>query len=177
MTTHSSILAWIILWTEEPGGLQSMSLKESNTIEGLTLYKWSQTVFLSISLISLQVLLWVLQDGTWLKILPGISPLIQPQSKMTMEAKEKMLVAQLCLTLCHPMDCSPPGSSVHGILQARILEWVAISFSGGSSQSRDWTWVSSIAGRFFTIWATRKWLPNFIVLLTGHGHLDSLRKN
>ena len=46
-------------------------------------------------------------------------------------------VAQSCLTLCDPMDCSPPGSSVHGILQARILEWVAISFSRGSSQPRD----------------------------------------
>ena len=44
------------------------------------------------------------------------------------------LVAKLCLTLCDPMDCSPSGSSVHGILQARILEWVAISFSRGSSQ-------------------------------------------
>ena len=47
--------------------------------------------------------------------------------------KVKVLVAQSCPTLCHPMDCSPPGSSVHGILQARILEWVAISFSRGSS--------------------------------------------
>ena len=49
-----------------------------------------------------------------------------------------------------PMDCSPPGSSVHGILQARILEWVAISFSRGSSQHRDQTWVLCIAGRFFS---------------------------
>ena len=46
-------------------------------------------------------------------------------------------VAQLCLTLCDPMDCSLPGSSIHGIFQARILEWVAISFSRGSSQPRD----------------------------------------
>jgi len=52
------------------------------------------------------------------------------------------------------MDCSPSGFSVHGILQARILEWVAISFSKGSSQPRDQTQVSRIAGRFFTIWAT-----------------------
>ena len=59
-------------------------------------------------------------------------------------------VTQSCLTLCDPMDCSPPGSSVHGILQARILEWVAISFSRRSSQSRDRTCVSCIAGRFFT---------------------------
>ena len=51
--------------------------------------------------------------------------------------KVKVLVTQLYLTLCDPMDCSPPGSSVHGILQARILQWVAISFSRESSQPRD----------------------------------------
>ena len=51
---------------------------------------------------------------------------------------------------CDPMDCSPPGSSVQGVSQARILEWGAISFSRGSSQPRDQTWVSCIAGRFFT---------------------------
>ena len=55
-----------------------------------------------------------------------------------------------------PMDYCPPGSSVHGILQARILEWVAIPFSRGSSQLRDRTWVSCIAGRFFTISTTRE---------------------
>ena len=54
------------------------------------------------------------------------------------------------------MDGSPPGSSVHGIFQARILEWIAIPFSRGSSQSRDWMQVSWIAGRFFTVWATRE---------------------
>ena len=67
-----------------------------------------------------------------------------------------VLVAQLCLTLRDPVDCSLPGSSVHGILQARILEWVAIPFSRGSSWPRDWTRVSNIAGRFFTIWGTRE---------------------
>ena len=61
--------------------------------------------------------------------------------------KVKLLVAQLCATLCDPMDCSPPGSPVHGILQARILDWVAISFSRGSCSPRDQTWVSRIAGR------------------------------
>ena len=60
-----------------------------------------------------------------------------------------VLVAQSCPTLCGPMDCNPPGSSVHGILQSRILEWVAIPFSRGSSQPRDQTRVSCIAGRFF----------------------------
>ena len=66
-----------------------------------------------------------------------------------------VIVAQLCLILCNPMDYSPPSSSVHGISQARILEWVTISFPRGSFQPRDWTVVSCIAGRFFTIWATR----------------------
>ena len=65
-----------------------------------------------------------------------------------------VLVAQLCPTLCDPMGCSPPGSPVHGILQARILEWVSISFSRGSSWPRDQTQVSRIAGRLFTIWDT-----------------------
>ena len=55
-----------------------------------------------------------------------------------------VLVTQSCLTLCDPMDCSPPGSSVHGILQARILVWVAILFSKGSSRSRDRTQVSAL---------------------------------
>ena len=66
-----------------------------------------------------------------------------------------VLVAQSCLTLCNPMDCNLPGSSVHGILQARILEWVAMP-SWRSSRSRNQTWVSGIASRFFTIWATRE---------------------
>ena len=55
-------------------------------------------------------------------------------------------VAQSCLTLCDLMDCSPAGSSVHGILQARILEWVAMPSTRGSSQPRNWTQVSHIAG-------------------------------
>ena len=63
------------------------------------------------------------------------------------------LGVQPYLTLCDPMDCSPPGSSVHGILQAKILEWVAVSFSRGSSQPKDETWVSCVscmAGGLFT---------------------------
>ena len=61
-----------------------------------------------------------------------------------------VLITQSCLTHCDPMNCSLPGSSVLGILQARILEWVAIFFSRGSSQPRDQTWISYFAGRFFT---------------------------
>ena len=64
----------------------------------------------------------------------------------------QVLVLQLCLTLCHPTD----HSSVHGILQARIVEWIAIPFSRGSSQPRGRTWVYCITGKFFTLWATRE---------------------
>ena len=67
-----------------------------------------------------------------------------------------VLVAQSCLTLCNPMVCSPPGFSVHGILQARTLEGIVIPFSRGTFQPRDQTLVSCIAGRFFTICATGK---------------------
>ena len=74
----------------------------------------------------------------------------------TVEKKEESEVVQSCRTLCNPMDCRPPGSSVHGISQARILEWVATSFSRGTSWPRDWTQVSRIAGRHFTLWATRE---------------------
>ena len=63
----------------------------------------------------------------------------------------KALVTESYLTLCNPMDCRPPGSSVQGIVQARILEWIAISFSRGSSRPRYQTWVSCIAGRLFTV--------------------------
>ena len=75
----------------------------------------------------------------------GFQP-YHPLSKGT-----QVLVSQLCLTLCNPMDCSLPGSSVHGILQARTLEWVAFPFSRGSSQPSDQARVSCIAGGFFTV--------------------------
>ena len=65
-------------------------------------------------------------------------------------------VSQFCPTLWDPMDCSLPDSSLHGILQARVLEWVAISFSRESSQPRHWTRVSCIPGRRFNLWATRE---------------------
>ena len=70
--------------------------------------------------------------------------------------KRKVLLAQSCPTLCGLMDCIPPGFSVCGILQARILGWVAMSSSRASSWSKEWTQVSCIAGRFYIIWATRE---------------------
>ena len=88
----------------------------------------------------------------------------QPNQKMSRRLKQTILqgrhsgslVTKSCLTLCNPMDHSLQGFSVHGILQARILEGVAISFSKRSSWPRDWTRVSYIAGRFCTDWAMRE---------------------
>ena len=74
------------------------------------------------------------------------------------------LVTQLCLTLCDPMDCSPPASYVHGISQVRILEWVAISFSRGFSRPRNLTESPPLAGRFFTTEPQRK--PQSIISYT-----------
>ena len=66
----------------------------------------------------------------------------------SLKSKVKVSITLLCLTLCNPVDYGPPGSSVHGIFQARILEWVAISFSRGSSQTQDRTRVEcSVAGK------------------------------
>ena len=78
-------------------------------------------------------------------------------------------------TLCDPMDCSSPGCSVPGILQARILEWVAISFPRGSSQPRDGTRASHIAGRLFTIWATREALIRELQINTVRYHYTAVR--
>ena len=82
-----------------------------------------------------------------------VSPRLLITSKVVytvnMYAAAKSL--QSCLTLCGPMDCSLPGSSVHGILQARMLEWVAVSFSRGLSRPRNRTWVSCIAGGFLPL--------------------------
>ena len=86
------------------------------------------------------------------------------------------LVTQLCPTLCHPRDCSPPGSSVQGTLQARILEWVATPSSRGSSQPRDQTQVSHIAGRLFTIWDTREALVLMQTRLKSDGLNEIVRK-
>ena len=103
MATHSSILAWRIPWTEEPGGLQSM---------------WSQRV------------------GHDRVTVHSHSPQQQQsiiQTNPDLVWRAHVLFARSCPTLCNHMDCSPPGSSVHGILQVRIPEWVAIPFSRGSS--------------------------------------------
>ena len=114
-------------------------------INHLTHYKWN--------------ILWASLPLVHLELIPC------PCFSFHMPAETQVSeVAQLCLTLCDPMDCSLPRTSVRGIFQARVLEWVALSFSRGSSQPRDWTWVSCIVGRCFTIWVTREVLETQIHL-------------
>ena len=128
METHSSILAWRIPWTEKTGRQNPWSHKAPDTTERSTAVysEWRQA---------------------------GNSP--EPQRKRPMQRGymsmyflsyySKVLVAQSCPTLCDPTDSSPEGSSVHEILQARILEWVAIPFSRGSSGSRDQPHISYVS--------------------------------
>ena len=113
-------------------------------------------VFLLLVIISLDIhffsciLLLIIQNTTQM-LLPDYLYLLSEFTCMLGD-----LVAKSYLTLCDPMERSSSGSSVHGIPPVRILEWVAISFSKRSPCSRDQTWVSWIAGRFFTNWARRQ---------------------
>ena len=125
MATHSSILAWRIPWTGEPGEL--------------LLSMGSQRVGHD----------WVINTN-----LPAMCYFYYickaPNSTHSQFVDFIFIVggacsvAQLCLTLCNPMDYSPPGSSVHGIFQIRILEWISIPFSRGPSRPRDWTHISYV---------------------------------
>ena len=87
-------------------------------------------------------------------------------------------VTQSCLILCDPTNHSPPGSSVHGILQARLLEWIAIPLLQGTYKPRNWTWSSCIKGRFFAMWTAREAHPtNEIlcqILILGEPREDTL---
>ena len=102
------------------------------------------------------ILLWWYCLLIWNVILRGGVGLGCVYIYLSIYMKVKVLITQWYPTLCDSTDYSPPDSSIHGILQARILEWVAISFSRGSSQPRNLTQVSCIAGRFFPIWATKE---------------------
>ena len=96
-------------------------------------------------------ILWTEEAGgiAWWYIAHGVTKKSDTAKQQKHIQRVKMKVAQSCPTLCNPMDYT-----VHGILQARILEWVAFPFSRGCSQPRDWIQVSCIAGGFFTSWAT-----------------------
>ena len=90
--------------------------------------------------------------------------------------KDESEVTQSCLTLCDPMGCSLPGSSVYGIFQERVLEWVAISFSRGSSKPRDWTRISRTTDRHFTVLATREAHSGYLSSIPGSGEIPWIRK-
>ena len=156
MATHSSVIAWRIPGTGEPGGLPSMGSHRVG-------HDWSDLA----AVLSQATRLWiqtasdanaVSESDESLKVFILLSFYIARSHTKPgwVCVCVCVLVAQWCLTLCDPLDCSPPGSSVHGILQAGILEWVAIPYSRRSSQPRNWTRVSCIVGRFFTIWDTRE---------------------
>lgn len=99
------------------------------------------------------------KDGL-MKVEDGVVQVTNRSSSVCLWAKS----LQLCLTICDPMDCSPPGSSVHGILQARILEWVVISFSRGSPP-RDWTCISRIADDFLPLSHLKNLSPTLVLFL------------
>ena len=139
MATHSSVLAWRIPWTEEPG-YRPWGCKESDTTKWLTLPLEE---------------IWKLSHTPKGFGTQG-SPTSRPLCIIILQAWFcRLLLLSRVQLFAVPWTYSLPGSSLHGILQARILEWIAVPFSRGSFWPRDWTWVSCIAGRFFTIWATR----------------------
>ena len=87
----------------------------------------------------------------WRDTTRGSETLRRTRREVAWRQGKESEVAQLCPTLYDPMDCSPPGSSIHGIFQARVLEWVATAFSRGSSQPRDRTRASRVVDRRFTV--------------------------
>ena len=105
-----------------------------------------------------RILEWVAIPSSTQGFNPGLLHCMQSFYQLSYQGSPiiESEVAQSCLTLCDTMDCNLPGSSVDGIFQARVLEWVAISFSRGSSRPRNWTRVSCNAGRPFTVWATKE---------------------
>ena len=144
MATHSSVIVWRIPGMGEPDGLPSMGLHRVG-------HDWSDLAAAAAAT-ELQ------KRRTWLKWLSTHDDFTW-LCDFFFHCVMLCLVAQLCQTICDPLDYSPPGSSVHGIFQARILEWVAISYSRESSWPRYWTYGSydsCIAGKLFTCWATGK---------------------
>ena len=156
MAAHSSILVWRIPWAEEPGGLQSMGLRRVG-------HNWSDLPCTHVAFFYqsfphlvcnsfFSFLSTIFSSFTYVQTIL-ISTVycyaIIPDKSVCLFVKMK--VAQSRLTLCDPVDYT-----VHGILQARTLEWVALPFSRGSSQARDWTQVSCITGRFLTSWVPGK---------------------
>ena len=162
MAPHSSVLAWRIPGMAEPGGLPSMGSHRVG-------HDWHD---LAAAVATAEESCSVppsahLSNSVYYQVpsqMPKYSPTFfhgwgeeaRGLNRVWVLEVKWSEVAQLCPTLCDPMGCSLSGPSVHGIFQARVLEWIAISFSRGPSWSRNRNQVSRIAGRRFTIWATRE---------------------
>ena len=136
--THSSILAWRIPWTIVHGIAKSRTWPtdfHSHSLSEMIIEDWKRLQFNKHLIEYLHMCVCVCS------------------------------VVQSCQTLCDPMHCSPPGSPVHGILQARILAWVAISSSRGSSPPRDWTCIFCIGRKILYHWATESGKSNWILTM------------
>ena len=184
MVTHSSIFAWRIPWTEDWWGSVQNTESWGLFVTSTNCYCWLIQVYLHHSIFCLLFIMFscyfLFLLVTCLGFHASFSDLqnIHFVFNSTLKWSE---VTQLCPTLCDPVDCSPTGSSVHGLLQARILEWAAISFSRGSSQPRDWTQVSCIAGRHFNLWTIPTLAFSLIIKLkknniTFHSPLHKAKK-
>ena len=153
MATHSSTLAWKIPGTEEPGGLQSMGRWESGMTEWLHFHFLLSCIGegngnpLQCSCVDNPR-----DTGAWWAAVFGVAQ-SWTRLKRLSSSSSSSLVVQWCLTLCDPLDSSLPGSSVHGIFQERILEWVAISYCRGSSPPRVWTHLSCLGRQSLYHWA------------------------
>ena len=137
MAPHSSTLAWKIPWTEEPGRLQSMGLRSQTRLSNFTFTFHFHALEKEMATHS-SVLAWRISKdrGAWWAAVYGVAQsrtrlkrLSSSSYPLSLPSFLRVSVVQSCLTLCNPMDCSLPGSSVHGIFQPRILEWVSISSS------------------------------------------------
>ena len=140
MATHSSVLAWRSPWTEEPGRLQSMGCKELDTLSDWTCHLKTDYGKAAAAAKSLQ------SCPTLCDPIDGSPPWGSPGKNtgvgchfllQRMKVKSEGEVSQWFSTLSDPMNCSLPGSSAHGIFQARVLEWVAIAFSNNMLYSRS----------------------------------------
>ena len=133
MASHSSILAWRIPWGKKPGGLQSMGsqrVRHTRVTEHAHPGKW------------LLIRSKLGDSHSWYKQKLLLDSLLHHHTILIPKWMGREKATRLSWPFCNPMDCSPTVSSGHGIFQARILEWGAISYSRGFSQPKDQTWVS-----------------------------------
>ena len=158
MAPHSSPLAWKIPWMEEAGWLQSMGSHRVGHDWATSLWPRSKRLLISWLQSSSEV---ILEPKMRKSVTTSTFSLSICHEVMGLDATILAFliwseVIQSCLIRWDPMDYSLPASSIHGIFQAKVLEWVAISFTGGSSWTRNGTGVCRITGRHFTIWAPGK---------------------